>query len=61
MHIAGVIVLFLTSLWMIIPTEKSILGDLPEGEPFVVPLAVPFAGRPFHLGHALFTCQITTR
>ena len=41
MHIAGGIVLFLISLRMVSPTEKSILGDLPEGEPFVVPLAVP--------------------
>ncbi len=60
-HIAGRIVLFLISLQMIFPTEKSILKDLPEGEPFVVPLAVPFAGGPFHLCHAHFTCQITTR
>ena len=40
-HIDGGIVLFLISLRMIFPTEKSIFGDLPEGEPFVVPLAVP--------------------
>ena len=40
-HIAGGIVLFLISLRMIFPTEKNILGYLPEGEPFVVPLAVP--------------------
>ena len=47
MHIAGVVVLFLISLWMIFPTEKSILGNLPEGEPFVVPLAVPLLAGPF--------------
>ena len=46
MHIAGGIVLFLISLRMIFPTEKSILGDLPEGEPFVVPLAVPLLAGP---------------
>ena len=45
-YIAGGIVLFLISLWMIFPTEKSILGDLPEGEPFVVPLAVPLLAGP---------------
>ena len=45
-HIAGGIVLFLNSLRMIFPTEKSILGDLPEGEPFVVPLAVPLLAGP---------------
>ena len=31
---------------MISPTEKSILGDLPEGEPFVAPLAVPLLAGP---------------
>ena len=45
-HIADGIVLFLISLRMIYPTEKSILGDLPEGEPFVVPLAVPLLVGP---------------
>ena len=45
-HIAGGIVLFLISLRMIFPTEKSFLGDLPEGEPFVVPLAVPLLAGP---------------
>ena len=47
MHFAGgMIVLFLISLRMIFQTEKSILGDLPEGEPFVVPLAVPLLAGP---------------
>ena len=46
MHIAGGIVLFLVSLRMIPSTEKSILGDLPEREPFVVPLAVPLLAGP---------------
>ena len=46
MHIVGEIVLFLIPLRMISPTEKSILGDLPEGEPFVAPLAVPLLAGP---------------
>ena len=45
-HITGGVVLFLISLRMIFPTEKSILGDLPEGEPFVVPLTVPLLAGP---------------
>ena len=45
-HIDGGIVLFLISLRMIFPTEKSILWDLPEGEPFVLPLAVPLLAGP---------------
>ena len=47
MHIAGGIVLFLISLRLIFPTEKSILVYFPEGEPFFVPLAVPLLAGPF--------------
>ena len=45
-HIAGGIVLFLIALRMIFPTEKGIMGDFPEGEPFIVPLAVPLLAGP---------------
>ena len=45
-HIAGGIVLFLIALRMIFPTEKGIMGVLPEGEPFIVPLAVPLLAGP---------------
>ena len=44
--IAGGIVLFLISLRMIFPTEKGIMGEMPEGEPFFVPLAVPLLAGP---------------
>jgi MarC family membrane protein len=44
--IAGGIVLFLIALRMIFPPEGGIMGDLPEGEPFVVPLAVPLLAGP---------------
>ena len=40
MRIAGGIVLSLISLRMIFPSEKGIMGEMPEGEPFFVPLAV---------------------
>ena len=45
-RIAGGIVLFLISLRMIIPSEKGIMGEMPEGEPFFVPLAVPLLAGP---------------
>ena len=45
-HIAGGIVLFLLALRMIFPTEKGVMGELPEGEPFIVPLAVPLLAGP---------------
>lgn len=44
--IAGGIVLFLIALRMIFPPEGGILGDLPEGEPLIVPLAVPLLAGP---------------
>ena len=45
-QIAGGIVLFLIALRMIFPTGKGVIGDLPEGEPFIVPLAVPLLAGP---------------
>ncbi|MBT5794119.1 MAG: YhgN family NAAT transporter [Deltaproteobacteria bacterium] len=45
-RIAGGIVLFLISLRMIFPSEKGIMGEMPEGEPFFVPLAVPLLAGP---------------
>jgi multiple antibiotic resistance protein len=43
--IAGGIVLFLIAIRMIFPSEGGMLGEPLEGEPFVVPLAIPlFAG-----------------
>ena len=44
--IAGGIVLFLISLRMIFPSEKGIMGEMPEGEPFFVPLAIPLLAGP---------------
>jgi multiple antibiotic resistance protein len=50
--IAGGIVLFLIALRMIFPAEKSDM-DLPEGEPFLVPLAVPLIAGPSALAALL--------
>lgn len=44
--IAGGIILFLIALRMIFPQEGGLVGDLPEGEPFLVPLAVPLLAGP---------------
>ena len=44
--IGGGIVLFLIAVRMIFPGEGSMAGDTPEGEPFIVPLAVPFVAGP---------------
>jgi multiple antibiotic resistance protein len=51
--IAGGIVLFLIALRMIFPAEKGSDADLPEGEPFLVPLAVPLIAGPSALAALL--------
>lgn len=44
--IAGGIVLFLIGLRMIFPPAEGIMGELPDGEPFIVPLAIPMIAGP---------------
>ena len=44
--IAGGIVLFLIGLRMIFPTPEGLLGELPGGEPFIVPMAIPLVAGP---------------
>ena len=56
--IAGGIVLFLIALRMIFPPEGPVSGDALEGEPFVVPLAVPLIAGPSTLA-ALLLLQRT--
>lgn len=49
LKISGSIILFLISIRMIFPPYQqgiSIFGDLPEGEPFLFPLAVPSLAGP---------------
>ena len=46
MSVAGGIVLFLIALQMIFPSPHSPFGDSPEGEPFIVPLAIPLVAGP---------------
>jgi multiple antibiotic resistance protein len=51
--IAGGIVLFLIALRMIFPSHGSLSGDRLEGEPFVVPLAIPLVAGPSTLATLL--------
>lgn len=44
--IAGGIVLFLIGIRMIFPPPEGLLGELPEGEPFIVPMAIPMVAGP---------------
>jgi MarC family membrane protein len=44
--IAGGIILFLIGLRMIFPPSEGIMGELPDGEPFIVPMAIPMIAGP---------------
>jgi multiple antibiotic resistance protein len=44
--IAGGIVLFLIGIRMIFPSRDGLFGDIPEGEPFIVPMAIPCVAGP---------------
>ena len=44
--IAGGIILFLIGIKMIFPQKDGIFGDVPEGEPFIVPMAIPAVAGP---------------
>jgi multiple antibiotic resistance protein len=55
--IAGGIVLFLIALRMIFPGEGSLAGDPLEGEPFIVPLAIPLIVGPSTLATVLLLEQ----
>ena len=44
--IAGGIVLFLIGLKMIFPSPEGMFGEVPDGEPFIVPMAIPLVAGP---------------
>ena len=44
--IAGGIVLFLIGIRMIFPPAEGVMGELPDGEPFIVPVAIPMIAGP---------------
>ena len=44
--IAGGIVLFLIGLRMIFPPPDGVMGEMPSGEPFIVPVAIPMIAGP---------------
>ena len=44
--IAGGIVLFVIAIRMVFPSRQGIMGDQLQGEPFIVPLAIPLVAGP---------------
>ena len=46
LEIAGGVILFLIALRMVFPRPEGVFGDTPDGEPFIVPLAIPAIAGP---------------
>lgn len=46
LSIAGGIILFIIGLRMIFPSPHGLMGDVPDGEPFIVPMAIPMIAGP---------------
>jgi multiple antibiotic resistance protein len=44
--IAGGLVLFLIGIRMIFPPAEGLMGEIPDGEPFIVPMAIPLVAGP---------------
>lgn len=55
--IAGGIILFIIAIRMIFPTEGGIVGETPDGEPFLVPLAIPLIAGPSVMASVLLLKQ----
>lgn len=45
-ELASAVILFLTALKILFPAADSLRANLPKGEPFVIPLAVPLIAGP---------------
>jgi len=55
--IAGGIVLFLIAIRMVFPQQGGVMGEMPGGEPFIVPLAIPFVAGPSTLATLILFSQ----
>lgn len=56
--IAGSIILFMIALRMVFESTEKVFGGLPQGEPFIVPMAIPMLAGPSALATViLFTSR----
>lgn len=45
-QLASAVILFLTAIKILFPASNSLRANLPKGEPFIIPLAVPLIAGP---------------
>jgi small neutral amino acid transporter SnatA (MarC family) len=55
--ISGGIILLIIGLRMIFPTSEGLMGPQPDGEPFIVPLAIPLIAGPSVLAMLMLMTQ----
>lgn len=60
LSIAGAVILFLIALRMVFNGPGQVFGETIEGEPFIVPLAIPFIAGPSALATAMLLASSDT-
>lgn len=59
-QMASAFILFLTAIKILFPASNSLRANLPEGEPFVIPLAVPLIAGPSLLATIMLLAHLET-
>lgn len=57
---ASAVILFLTAIKILFPSSNGLRSNLPKGEPFIIPLAVPLIAGPSLLATILLLSNIQT-
>lgn len=59
-EISSAVILFLTAIKILFPTANSLRANLPKGEPFIIPLAVPLIAGPSLLATIMLLAHLQT-
>lgn len=59
--ISGGIILLIIGLRLIFPTKEGVMGQSPDGEPFLVPIAIPMVAGPSVLAMLILMTQSSTK
>lgn len=57
-RLASAVILFLTAIKILFPATNSLRANLPQGEPFIIPLAVPLIAGPSLLATIMLFAHI---
>ena len=58
-RLASATILFLTAIKILFPATNSLRANLPDGEPFIIPLAVPLIAGPSLLATIMLFAQLS--